>query len=69
MIKRFEFKPHRNGKTFEAFWRFVQICKAGKSILFHGPDWVAMDRKSFEKLNEKQDITAIFVTQIEEPKP
>lgn len=38
------------GKTFQQFGAFIMTAKAGKRIQFHGADWVAMDRKTFEEL-------------------
>jgi hypothetical protein len=44
-------RPRLHGLTVEQVAVFNATCKDGsKRIEWHAPDWVAMDRKSYEKL-------------------
>ena len=58
--KEIQYNPRRSGKP--NFRDFEQMCKTGKSIIYHAPDFVAMDRKTFERLvGYKARIDVIYI--------
>ena len=44
------FRPYGFSKFTESFSQFRAACKAGMSIFYHAPDFVAMDRNSYNRL-------------------
>lgn len=40
-------------QTLRQFTTFITFARMGKAIEFHGLDWVAMDRKSYDELRKK----------------
>jgi len=53
--KKIESQPRILGKAFSAFTKFQAEVKTGKRIIYHGVDWVAMDRKSYEDLVKRAE--------------
>lgn len=43
----FDLPAREVGKTFKAFGSFILACRAGKRVQFLGPDFVAIDKKTW----------------------
>lgn len=50
--KKVILNSYRPGKS--NFWMFEEYCRAGKTALFHAQHYVAMDRKTYQKLTMKK---------------
>lgn len=46
-------KSNRIGKRFITFLRFVDSVKAGKKSIIYASDYVVIDKKTWEDMNEK----------------
>ncbi len=64
--KEIKYNPRISGKF--NFRDFEEYCKAGKPIIYHTPNYVAMDRKTWEEFikNKKEKIAKIcFIDELE----
>jgi hypothetical protein len=53
-----EFGANMHGKQSKAWLEFLAFCKLGKSVLYHHPDWVGMDRNQFEEIQSLHEKLA-----------
>lgn len=60
-------RPRPFGLTVEQLHEFNRVCESGeKRIVWHAPKWVAMDRKSYDRLINKANTndTKIFLDEV-----
>jgi hypothetical protein len=65
MNKKIESNPKQYGKSTLVLNSFIAACKAGERVILQGPDYVAMDRKSYEELVKKAE-GVVTISGIEE---
>ena len=64
-----KFIPGR-GEFLKSFSNFRAACRAGMTALYHAPDFVAMDRASYNRLcRQKQERVIEGVLFSEDSKP
>lgn len=61
--------PYNYGKTYTQFLNCLKWAKKGKTFIFYHPDFVAMDHKTWIKLNKKTKPMTSQSTSISTPMP
>lgn len=48
--------PRRMGETFRRFQQCMMWAKKGKTFIYYHPDFVAIDQKTWAKLQKREQI-------------